>query len=106
MFRRLAFLRMFIAAFAIFYVGASTSAASACVMTELSMPACGSVTSDCDSHKSHDCQLACGAMCAAVEPSIVAVTVTKPVAQTFSDGRQPALPAGFSGPDPPPPRMG
>jgi hypothetical protein len=106
MFRRLAFLRMFVAAFALFYVAMSASAASACAMTDMDMSACSGAASGCDSHMSHDCQLACAAMCAAVEPSAVPVTIIKPIAQSYAMAPQQAFAAGHFGPEPPPPRMG
>jgi hypothetical protein len=104
--RRMTFLRMILAAFAVLYLAASASAAVTCALPEMNMPACGKATSDCPDHKGYDCQLACGTMCAAVEPSATPAAVAMPTAEAFAGGRLLELPASFSGPEPPPPRMG
>jgi hypothetical protein len=106
MFRRLNLLRMILAAFAIFYVTGSASATAACAMTGMTMPACGKATSDCADHQGHECQLACGTMCTAIEPSVAPMTVAKRIVQLFVGGPLLELPTSFAGLDPPPPRMG
>lgn len=93
-------LRLLIAALALSFVVGSATAGVQCA-TPMGMPA------GCpDTHKAHDCALACAPMCAAIKP--MPAQVAQPIAPmpVFSAVTTAALPTCHIGPELPPPRAG
>lgn len=91
--------------FASLFLAGAAGAALACATPVTVMVVCGQ-DSDCDRQAAHDCALACAPMCAAVEPSDSRpASLAKLVSTYFPAGARDWV-LGFSGPDPPPPRMG